>query len=122
LDGVSSVSETINTIDLFSTLGLQIQITELDMSVYPVLAFLLPWLFPSYETFTEEMAHTQAEVYDSLFSGFRSRKDSIAGIIFWGISDDTSWIRHYFGNRLDWPLLFDGNYEPKYAFWGAVNF
>jgi len=122
MHGISTISGFVDTIDLFSSLGLQVQITEQDMSVYSALAFYLPFLFPPVETFTDEMAHRQAETYDTLFSALRSRKDSITGVIFWGISDDTSWLRSYFGTRLDWPLLFDGNYEPKHAFWAVANF
>lgn len=37
------------------------------------------------------------------------------GITFWGVSDKDSWIPTYF-NRIDYPLLFDGNYKPKTAY------
>ncbi|KPK16618.1 MAG: hypothetical protein AMK69_26125 [Nitrospira bacterium SG8_3] len=122
LNGVTSVGQLLYTIDLFSALGLQVQITELDMSVYPGIGFLYPgWVAPI-ETFTEEMAHAQAETYDRLFEGYRSRSDSITGIIFWGIRDEDSWLRYYFADRLDWPLLFEGGYQPKYAFWAVADF
>ena len=34
------------------------------------------------------------------------------GITIWGISDPYSWIRNYY-NRIDYPLLFDENFNPK---------
>jgi len=121
-NGISTVDGTIRAIDLFSSLGLEIQITELDISVYSPLRFVYPPLIPKYETFTEEISLKQAETYYKLFSALRSRRNKITGITFWGLSDDTSWLRHFPDERNDWPLLFDGNYEPKKAFWAVVDF
>ena len=121
-NGISTVDGTTRAIDLFSSLGLEIQITELDITVYSPLKAAFPSLVPKYETFTEEMSLKQAETYYKLFSALRSRKDKITGITFWGLSDDNSWLRHFPDERNDWPLLFDGNYEPKKAFWAVVDF
>lgn len=37
------------------------------------------------------------------------------GITFWGVSDANSWIRNFY-KRIDYPLLFDENYQPKPAY------
>jgi endo-1,4-beta-xylanase len=39
------------------------------------------------------------------------------GVTFWGVSDRHSWIHARFGE--DRPLLFDGDYAPKPAYFGA---
>jgi endo-1,4-beta-xylanase len=40
-----------------------------------------------------------------------------AGVTFWGVNDTHSWIHREFGK--DAPLLFDGDYAPKPAYFGA---
>lgn len=119
MPGIDSI---IRTIDLFSSLGVEVQITELDLTVYSQLRWLFPGLFAEYEAFTEDMSLRQSERYYKLFSALRSRKNKLTGVVFWGLSDDTSWLRRFPDERNDWPLLFDGRYEPKKAFWAVVDF
>jgi len=116
------VDEILSAIDLFASLGLEVQITELDISFYPLLRWYIPALVPKIENFTEEMSLDQAWRYHTLFNGLRSRKDKLTGVVFWGLSDDTSWLRTQPDTRMDWPLLFDGQYQPKKAFWAVVDF
>ena len=40
-----------------------------------------------------------------------------AGVTFWGVTDRHSWIHARFGE--DAPLLFDRDYRPKPAYFGA---
>ena len=117
-----STGSIIRSIDLFSSLGLEVQITELDLTVYSQLRLLFPSQFPEYETFTDEMSLKQAERYYRLFAALRTRKDKLTGVIFWGLNDDTSWLRRFPDERNDWPLLFDGSYQPKKSFWAIVDF
>jgi endo-1,4-beta-xylanase len=119
---VPDVGSILNTIDLFAKLGLEVQITELDMSFYPRLRWYIPALVPKIANFTEDMSLEQAWRYHTLFNGLRTRKDKLTGVVFWGLSDDISWLRHFPDERNDWPLLFDGNYEPKKSFLAVVDF
>jgi endo-1,4-beta-xylanase len=42
-----------------------------------------------------------------------------AGITVWGVWDADSWINQ--PNKPDWPLLFDGNFQPKPALQGFAD-
>jgi endo-1,4-beta-xylanase len=43
-------------------------------------------------------------------------------VVFWGLSDPTSWLTTHPDERPDWPLLFDERYEPKQAFHTVMDF
>jgi endo-1,4-beta-xylanase len=43
--------------------------------------------------------------------------DGFAGVTFWGVTDAHSWVHEEFGR--DAPLLFDRDYAPKPAYFGA---
>jgi endo-1,4-beta-xylanase len=100
----------------YSALGLEVQITELDISVY---------LNPS-ERFTvppEERLQLQARCYQDLFALFRKYQKIISGVTFWGVADDQTWLDNYpVRGRKDWPLLFDTQHQPKKAFSAMLNF
>ena len=110
------------TIKKFSSLGLKVQVTELDVSVFP-------WeknrraLRPG-ETgaFTPELEKKQEDKYAELFKIFRENKNVITGVTFWNISDKHSWLDDYpVAGRKNHPLLFDENYQPKKAYWKVVD-
>ena len=103
-------------IERYASLGLDVQITELDISLYPqhVKAEFPPADASSFER--------QTEVYGKIFEVFRSYKDSITGVTFWGVADDRTWLDYYpVRGRKNYPLLFDVNHQPKEAFWRVVN-
>ncbi len=113
------------SIQLFSSLGLQIQITELDISVYAgrqggqIIQGQRPQLQQP-AVFTPEMEQQQLEKYKMVFDVFRKYKKQITGITFWNISDRYSWLDSR--GRKNFPLLFDANLKPKKAFWEVTNF
>lgn len=115
--------DLIETIKKFSSLGLKVQITELDISIYP-------WekntrsLRPGEEdAYTAELAKKQADKYAEVFKVFRDYKDVITGVTFWNISDKYSWLDEYpVKGRKNYPLLFDQNLQPKKAYWKVVDF
>lgn len=112
------------TLNRFSQLGLQVQITELDISVYskehgrrdrkPE---------DSISIFTPEQEQLQIERYRTCFDLFRKYKHSLSSVTFWNISDRTSWLDNFpVRGRKDYPLLFDKELKPKKAFWSVVDF
>jgi endo-1,4-beta-xylanase len=113
-----------NTIGDFAKLGLKIQITELDISVYPKEHEARDRKAEDYQTdFTEEKEKKQLEVYKMCFEVFRKYKHVITGVTFWNISDRHSWLDNFpVRNRKDYPLLFDKDLKPKKAFWEVVKF
>lgn len=116
-----SQQELENSIKMFSSLGLQVQITELDVSVYAGRqgGQLIQGQAQT-AVFTPEMEQQQLEKYKMAFEVFRKYKEAITGITFWNISDRSSWLDNR--GRKNFPLLFDQNLKPKKAFWEVVNF
>ena len=104
------------SIDQFASLGLQLQITELDVSVYRSKEE------PQTE-YTSEMEKKQTELYTSLFELFRNNKKIISGITFWNVTDKRSWLDNFpVKGRKNYPLLFDQQLKPKKAYWEIVKF
>lgn len=87
------------SVDLFSTLDIEISITELDVTVNNA----------DHSGLTEEQELQQAIVYAKLFSLFKEYKDVIARVTFWGNLDSKSWRSDRF------PCLFNADYSPKLA-------
>lgn len=113
-----SVEDVRYALDDYASLGLTLQITELDMSVYAFDDRRTDLREP-----TAEMLQAQAERYERLFELFRQYKDVISGVTFWGVSDDTSWLHDFpVRGRRNWPLLFDWEQRPKECFYRVVSF
>ena len=117
-----SREELEKSIQLFSSLGLQVQITELDVSVYGGRqgGQLIQGQTQAASTFTPEMEEQQREKYKMMFDVFRQYKDKVTGVTFWNVSDRYSWLDGR--GRKNYPLLFDMNRQPKKAYWDVVNF
>jgi endo-1,4-beta-xylanase len=110
------------TLDDFSKLNLPLQITELDISVYPKEHNARERKASDYDTaFTAEKEQKQIEVYKYCFELFRKYKKHITSVTFWNISDRSSWLDNFpVRGRKDYPLLFDKALQPKKAY-GAVT-
>lgn len=113
-----------STLKRFSELGVKLQITELDISVYPKEHERRDRRPEDSDTaFTGAREQKQIEVYKYSFELFRKYKKYITGITFWNISDRGSWLDNFpVRGRKDFPLLFDRNYQPKKAYWEVVRF
>lgn len=109
-----TVDSIVESVEKFSALGLDNQITELDVSVYTN-------AFGSCSSILAGVLLEQGYRYRDLFNAFRSLKGKISGVTLWGYADDHTWLRHFPRNRLDDPLLFDDRLQPKPAFWGIVD-
>lgn len=116
-------AELEKSIGQFAGLGLEVQITELDVSVYPKEHERREKRDTDKSIYTEEMIQKQSDHYKMLFDTFRKYKETVTGVTFWNISDKSSWLDNFpVPGRKDYPLLFDQNYQPKKAFEGVVNF
>jgi endo-1,4-beta-xylanase len=93
-----------NSLRMFSSLGVEISVTELDIGDLDRDSRL-----------TEQEAIQQGYLYAQLFDLYKKYKDHIARVTFWGLSDDTSWRSE--GS----PLLFDKNLKAKPAYYGVIN-
>lgn len=92
----------------YGELGLEIQITELDMGM---------------TVNTEEDYLRQAKRYKRLFNLYKAMDQkgtvNITNVTFWGLSDDISWLSK--PGVPSYPLLFDSHLMQKPAFWGVVG-
>ncbi len=116
-------SELRSAIEKFSSLGLKVQITELDVSVYKWEKFDRDRKPGEEGVFTPELEQQQIEKYKMAFKVFRDYKNVISGITFWNLSDKYTWLDNFpVKGRKNFPLLFDVNLKPKKVFWEVVKF
>lgn len=110
------IREIEETIELFGKLGLNVIVTEMEVSAYLDKDFSHP--DPRRE-YTAEFLEEQAERYRALFECFRkeAKKGYLKDVVLWGITDRFSWRNNFPSpGRTDAPLLFDGEGKPKPAF------
>lgn len=101
-------------IDKLYKLGVDIQITEVDMSVYA----------NKTDSFTElpkNVEAVQAKKFQKMFEVLRKNADKISSVTFWGMGDGNTYYNTG-NNRHNWPLLFDENLMPKQAFYAICDF
>lgn len=98
-----SISEIEKTIQMFSELGLDIQITELDVDT---------GISPS-STLPANIAAQQGKRYNDLFELYKKHKDVISSVTIWGVQDEKSYNNH--------AMLFDEQLKAKPAYWGAAD-
>lgn len=111
-----------DAIEKYSSLGLKVQITELDVSVYDRNEDFSVRK-PGDDAFTPEREQKQIEKYKMFFRVFRDYKNVITGVTFWNVSDKSSWLDNFpVRNRKNYPLLFDRNMQRKKAYYEVVNF
>jgi endo-1,4-beta-xylanase len=116
-------AEIEKSISQFASLGLEVQITELDVSVHPKEHERRARKETDKGELTPEMTEKQTAQYKMLFDVFRKYKGTLTGVTFWNVSDKTTWLDNFpVPGRKDYPLLFDQNYQPKPAFEEVVNF
>ena len=84
----------------FAATGLDIQVTELDITTS--------------DTSTAGL-EKQAQAYSDIFDSLVKYADNISAVILWGVTDDTSW------RASKAPLLFDAEYKAKPAFYSIID-
>lgn len=105
-------------IEKYASLGLQLHITEMDISVFKFDDKRTDLMEP-----TAEMLEKQAERYESVFALFREYSDVITNVTLWGAADDVAWLHNFpVRGRKNWPLLFDMDHNPKPAFDSIMQF
>lgn len=118
-----SKSELTDAVKLFSSLGLKIQVTELDISIYPWEKEARAKRPDESDLYTSEAKARQNTQYQMVFDVFRQYRKSITGITFWNLSDQYSWLDYYpVRGRKNYPLLFDQTLKPKEAYWKVTQF
>jgi endo-1,4-beta-xylanase len=110
------------TIDMFASLGLSIQITELDVSVYNYREKSNGDRNTEDDAYTDERRKKQSDMYSMLFRVYRRNKDKVSGVTFWGSSDMRTNYRTRRIGKMDYPFLFDENMKAKPTLRDVVQF
>lgn len=127
--GLNSPSndDLVNSIVGFSEAGVQVHITELDISVLPSpyenaganisnKAEYTEFMNPYKEGLPEDVSEKMNERWLELFEIFLTHEDKIKRVTTWGVADPDSWKNGWpIRGRTDYPLLFDRQYEAKSA-------
>lgn len=125
------LKEVEKSILAYAALGVQVMITELDITVLPN-----PWDMEGAEVsqnFKEFEGDEQMNPYanglpDSIqaklekryvdiFKLFLKHRDKISRVTFWGVGDGNSWLNGWpIQGRTNYPLLFDTQYKRKKSY------
>ncbi len=109
-------------IKMYASLGLDVQITEMDVSVYEAGKTYTPDTFYTPETLGPGPIELQSKRYGEFFAMFRRNSHLISSVTTWGIADDNTWLSEFDSGRQDFPLLFDLEHKPKPAFYRLMEF
>ena len=114
-----TADEIRSAIERYASLGLRVQITELDVSVYG-------WRDRDRDSWPAmpdpALLERQAARYEEIFRLFHEYRDVIDGVTFWGVADDATWLDHFpVPGRKNWPLPFDEAHRPKPAFFAMLR-
>lgn len=116
------------TIAAFAALGLEVNISELDVDILPrangqnsadisATSAGGPNSNPWAAGLPDEMQTALAKRYADLFAVFVKHRKQIGRVTFWGVTDGDSWLNNFpTRGRTNYPLLFDRQGKPKPAF------
>jgi endo-1,4-beta-xylanase len=104
-------------IERYASLGLQLHITEMDVSVFAFEDRRTDLTAP-----TAEMMQLQEERYGDMFQLFREYSDVLTSVTFWGAADDYTWLDGFpVRGRKNWPMLFDTKHQPKGSYYKVIS-
>ncbi len=99
-------------IEKYASLGLQLQLTELDVSM-----FRFDDRRMDLKVAPTDLLELQADRYEAMFTLLREYRDVISSVTFWGAADDYTWLDDFpVRGRKNWPFLFNEGHKPKLAF------
>jgi endo-1,4-beta-xylanase len=105
--------------------GMKVVVSELDIDVIPRARWWadggkyreeMAMLDPYRNGCPPEILQQQAEEYAQLFRLFRQHARTIERVSFWNLHDGQSWLNDFPWRRVNHPLLFDRQGQPKPAF------
>jgi uncharacterized protein len=111
-------------------LGVKVVVSELDIDVIPRGRWWqdggkyrdeLARLNPYADGCPPEILERQADQYGQLFRLFRQYPDVILRVSFWNLHDGQSWLNDFPWSRVNHPLLFDRQGQPKPAFHSVIE-
>jgi endo-1,4-beta-xylanase len=127
-------SDFAGSIEAFAALGVDVHITELDISVLPppdeasrgadlgVNHELNARFNPYVNGLPADVETAQIGRYVDLFRILLDHRDSVSRVTFWGVDDGDSWKNDWpMRGRTDYPLLFDRQGRPKRVFFKVIS-
>lgn len=120
-----SIEEYEKSIVAFAQAGVKVMITELDLSTLQMPANNIgaevsasfeyqKEMNPYQDGLPEEKVQQWTSRMDQFFRLFLKHHDKITRVTMWGVSDGDSWKNNWpVVGRVDYPLLFDRNHQPK---------
>jgi len=115
--GWPTVGDMRQTIRRLASLGVKVQITEMDVSIYADSG-------EAKKRADREILLEQASKYRALFDMFReeAKAGNLDMVLVWGISDIDTWLNnHPVPGRTDYPLFFGKDLRAKPAYWVIVD-
>jgi endo-1,4-beta-xylanase len=115
---ISEIEESL--VDLHTSTGLKVMYTELDINLLPnTPRGADPAVANPYANgLPDEIQQQLARRYADVFNVFLKHRDAVTRVTFWGLSDADSWLNR---GRMNYPLLWDRQREPKPAFQAVVD-
>ena len=116
--------EMLNTaINRFAALGLEVQMTELDVTTYSNYhGEGIKNQVRETQPYSKEVEDRLAENYKTYFEVMHKNADKITSVTFWGLHDGMTWLNGFpVRGRSDYPLLFDREMKPKKAYYSVKS-
>ncbi|MBN2588482.1 MAG: endo-1,4-beta-xylanase [Sedimentisphaerales bacterium] len=117
------INEIQRTIDMFSEMGLDIHITELDIDCFDGMGN------KEGRAFDNDLDDKLAARYREIFELFRINSDKIVSVTFWGVADDHTWLDYHYNKTWNagkplknYPFVFDTDHKAKKAYNEIVDF
>ncbi len=113
------------TLATMKSIGMKVVVSELDIDVIPRARWwanggaerdALAKVNPYQDGCPPEVLQRQADQYARLFAVFRKYQDQILRVTFWNLHDGQSWLNYFPWRRVNYPLLFDRERQPKPAY------
>lgn len=113
------------TLAAMKELGMKVVVSELDIDVIPRGRWwanggadreAIAKINPYPDGCPPEILQRQADQYARLFQIFRKYSDQILRVSFWNLHDGQSWLNGFPWKRVNHPLLFDRQGQPKPAY------
>jgi len=106
-------------VELHAT-GLKVMYTELDVNLLPnTPRGADPAVANPYANgLPDDVQRQLARRYADVFRVFLKHRDAVTRVTFWGLSDADSWLNR---GRMNYPLLWDRQRQPKPAFAAVVD-
>jgi endo-1,4-beta-xylanase len=125
-----TVEEEDATISDFAKLGVKVVVTELDVDVVRATqgnrtadieanAQLVSGANTYSNGLPADVQQALAKRYADIFAVFLKHRDVVERVTLWGVTDGDSWLN--FGERANYPLLFDRKGRPKPAFNAVIQ-